>query len=478
MLRVFVVVSFMCAVASAGGGGIVLESYTGDRPADAPRLLGPVLDELSRQGYAAGDSVARTFETRGSRPALAGSGLPSDFSAQVDRGFKAWVQGKFDDAINVLGPLIKTAQANSGAFAVNPALRDPLLKALIALALAHQRSGDLQSMKATFAEILRSFPDAQISRATYGPDAQSAFDQTRRALQSGGRGKLTIKLIDETGVVFVNESYRATGSTTIELMPGEYRVIVVLNKSPSRNHVVEVKTNGETLVEVDPKMDRAVHTNGYTGLAFATQSNRDATEAIYAARWAKLAGATSVIVVGIDDVRGRTAVVGSLVSLQTGRELRRASVPTEPDPSTDKLRALARFLAGENPVPGLDVQFSNALEAIGGGEGGDTSRGGGGNETPHRQGRWGGWRWITGGFAFAALATGGVLVALDGRCPSPPPMGQQCNDFYDTGTAGYITLGGGAVLAAISIYLFVTHDKAPYVAPTQGGATVGFATRF
>lgn len=459
----------MMTAAARAGGGIVLESYTGERPADAPRLLGPVLEELSRQGFEAGDSVARSYETRSSRPALTSGGLPSDFAAQVDRGFKSWVQGKFDDAINVLGPLIKSARASSGAFAVNPALREPLLKALIALGLAHQRSGDLGAMKATFAEIVRSFPDAQISRATYGPDAQNAFDQVRRGLNGVGRGKLSVKVTDETGIVFVNESYRATGSTTMELLPGEYRVVVVLDKSPSRNHVVEVKANAETVVDVDPKLDRAVHTNGYTGLAFANQGDRDAHEAPYAARWAKSTGASAVVVIGIDEVRGRNAVVGALVSLQTGRELRRASVPTEPDPSTDKLRALARFLAGENPVPGLDVQFSNAPESGGGGE---TP----GDETP--KGRWGGWRWVTAGAAFAALVTGGVLVGLDGRCAKTPPTGQQCNDLYDTGTPGYITLGGGAVLAGISIYLFATHDKAPYVAPTQGGAVVGFATRF
>src|SRR5690606_32676767 len=122
-------------------------------------------------------------------------------------------------------PLVETAHANTGAFAMQPALREPLLKALIALALAYQRNGDPSAMRATFGEILRSFPDAQISRATYGPDANQAFEQTRRELQASGRGKLTIQ-VDDEAVVFVNEAYRGPGSTTIELLPGEYRVVV------------------------------------------------------------------------------------------------------------------------------------------------------------------------------------------------------------------------------------------------------------
>ena len=457
-MRILVLLLAMTAAARAGG--IVLESYTGDRPADASRLLAPVLEELSRKGYTAGDGVARTFE---SRPALAPKGLPSNFTEQIERGFKAWIGGHFDEAIGALGPAVKTAQANTGAFAVDPSLRDPLLRALIALALAEKGSGDLAAMKAWFAEIVRSFPEAQVPRGTYGPDAQKAFEEVRREVTAAGRGKLAIKVKDDAGVVFINETYRGAGSITVELAPGEYRVVVVMNKRPSRNHVVTVRANAEAAVEIDPKLDVAIHTDGYTGLAFATAADREAHEAPFAAAFAKAAGASAVAVVGIDDVHGHSAVVGALVGLSSGRELRRASIPVEPDPSHDKLRALARFLAGEDAAPGLDVQFSNPAER---------------HDRPVDRGRWGGWRWLTAGLAVGALATGAVLVAMDGRCSKQPPAGQQCNDLYATATPGFITLGAGAVLAGISIYLFATSDKGPYVAPTQGGATVGFATRF
>jgi hypothetical protein len=475
-VMVHIVLAFLMTSSIARGGGVVLESYTGDRPADAARLLAPVLEELSRRDYAAGDTIARAYEAQASRTAMMPSGLPSDFSAQIDRGFKAWVGGRFDEAIKILVPLVETAQANSGVFAKDPSLRDPLLKGLIGLALAYQRIGDLSSMRSTFGEILHSFPDAQVARAIYGPDAQQAFDQYKRDAQAAGRGKLTVKLADDTGVVFINEAYRAVGSTTIELMPGEYRVLVMMNKRPSRTHRVTVRANGDTTVEIDAKLDQAIRTAGYTGLAFANQADRDSQEAQFAQRFAKVVGATAVAVVGIDEVRGRSAVVGSLVSLQTGREIRRASIPVEPDPSRDKLRSLARFLAGDDPAPGLEVQFAGEATPAGGtdahpdGEP-DKPRGVSG-------GRWGGWRFITAGLGVGGLAAGVALVALDGKCPETPPAGQQCNNFYDTATPGYLALAGGAVFAGLSIYLFATHSSAPVVTPTAGGATVGFATRF
>ena len=470
MLRSLLVL--IAVTSSAHAGGIVLESYTGQRPADASRLLAPVLEELSGRDFAAGDTVARTYEAQVSRSASAANGLPSDFSAQVDRGFKAWVGGRFDEALKVLVPLVEGAQANTGAFATDPSLRAPLLKALIALALAYQRMGDPSAMRATFGEIVRSFPDAQIARATYGPDAHQAFEQVRSELVAGPRGKLTVK-VDEGAVVFINETYRAAGSTAVELVPGEYRVVVMMKGQPSRNHRVTVRANAEATVEVDAKLDHAIRTGGYTGLLFESEVEREAHEARFAQRFARAIGASAVAVVGIADVRDRSAVVGALVSLETGREIRRASSPVEPDPSRDKLRALARFLAGDDPAPGLDVQFST------GAPGGDAQGRGRGDEGPTGPSRrWGGWRYLTAGLALGGIGAGVTLSVLDGRCTETPPAGQPCRYFHNFQPWGYVSLAGGAVLAGISIYLFATHDSAPVVAPTQGGATVGFATRF
>jgi hypothetical protein len=474
-LAMFTMVAALVApVAPARAGNIVLESYTGERPADAPRLLSPVLDELAARNFAAGDSVARMFEAKVSRAPQTRDGLPPDFAAQIDRGFKAWVAGRFEEAITTLVPLVEAAHGNAGVFARDQSLREPLLRGLIALALAYQRHGDPSATRATFGEILRSFPDTQLARATYGPDAHQRFEDVRREVLATGRGKLAVRVTDETSVIFVNETYRGVGSSTIELVPGEYRVVVVTNKQPSRTHRVSVPAGGEATLVIDARYDLAIRTTGWTGLAFATQDDRDTLEATFASRFANQIGATAIAVVGIDTVRDRPAVVGALVSLQTGREIRRASIPIEPDPSTDRLRALARFLAGEAPAPGLDVQFAGAASTPG------SPSGPGSRDAPVTSGaRWGGWRFLTAGLALAALGTGGVLIGLDGRCSAEPPAGQLCSDLYTTTTPGLVALGGGVVFAGLSIYLFATHPSGAYVAPAPGGGAVaGFTGRF
>src|SRR5260221_8403100 len=207
MVKVLVLVVVLGAAAHAEG--IALEAYTGDRPADASRLLGPILDELAKHKISAGDTVARTFETAVSRPARTAQGLPGNFADQVDSGFKAWFGGKFDDAIKTLVPLIETAHANWGAFAKDPALREPLRKAMIALGLAQQKSGDPGAMRTTFAELVRGFPELTLSRATYGPDASQAFEDVRREVAAAGTGKLTIKVGDGGGTGVGDGSYCA-----------------------------------------------------------------------------------------------------------------------------------------------------------------------------------------------------------------------------------------------------------------------------
>ena len=483
MSRFLAVLVVLGVAASARAGGIVLESYTGPRPPDAARLLSPILDELAARGFAGGDTLARTYDAQVSRPAQTATGLPSDFAAQVDAGFKDWVNGQFDAAIKALGPLVEAAHANTGAFMADQSLRQPLLKALIALALSQQRTGDPGATRATFTEILRAFPDTQLSRASYGPEAADLFEQVRRETLASGKGKLTVKVADDSSVVFVDEAYRAVGSTSADLVPGEYRVCVMKDKQPTRSHRVVVRANAETTLAVDPALDQAIHTNGWTGFQFATDADREAHEASYAAGVARGIGASAVAVVGIEDVNGRPSIVGSLVSLETGREIRRASVAVDPDPSTERLRALAKFLAGDDPAAGLDVQLGGAGGQATGSPT-ETSSGGALHATADTSsGRWGGYKWISGGLAVAAVGTGVALVALDGHCSAPMVAGRPCNELYSTKTPGFIALGSGAVLAGVSIWLFVTsggHGPAhtAYLVPTDGGAMAGYAGHF
>ena len=235
-----------------------------------------------------------------------------------------------------------------------------------------------------------------------------------------------------------------------------------------------MRAGGESTVIVDAAFDQTVHTTGWTGFAFATEEARDAHEAAYAAQLANAIGVASVAVIGIEQVKGHAAIVGSLISLETGREIRRASVALEPDPSTDRLKALARFLAGEPAAAGLDVIVGGPGKlppASGGGRNHDT-------DEVTTQNRWGGWRYITAGLAVGALGTAGVLLGLDGKCKTTPVAGHVCNDIYVNSPAEWYVLGAGVLVAGISVYLFATQTsthpaRTAYVAPTTHGAVAG-----
>ncbi len=467
------------AETAIAGDGIVLESYTGTRSEDASRLLSPVLDELATRGFVAGSEVVgRKFESRVSRPAITGGGLAADFAEQVEQGHKAWIAGRFDDAVKLLAPLVDAAHANPGAFAQNQPLRERLLKALIALALSQQRMGDPSATRQTFGEILRSFPDTVLSRGSYGPDAFTLFEEVRKVASASGRGRLNVKVSNDTAVVFINERFQNVGSAVKgDLLPGEYRVFAQLGKQLSRSHRVVIKANEEASVTIDAEFDISVHSSPkWTGFRFADGGEREQRESSYAAAFANAIEARAVVVIGIDQVRGRPAVVGSLVNLMNGREIRRASLHLDPDPPVDRLRALARFLAGDQPTPDIDVQIAGdaASAPVGTGEGvqiGDFQR--------PRGGLWGGWRWIGAGATVVTLGIGAYVLSVDGDCAD-----EACIDFRETSNGGWATIAGGGVLAGITVLLFMLDDGDPapkrsaFVIPARGGAYAGFSTRF
>jgi len=405
--------------------------------------------------------------------------MPSDFGVQAENGFKLFLQAKFSDATALLGPLVENARQNSGAFAKDTTLREHMRKAMIALALAQSRGGDLGAMRGTFAEYVRSFSDASVPKAVYGPDAAQAFDDVRKEVLAGGMGKLTVRTVETGSVVFVDEAYRGSGTTTVELPAGEYRVVVMANDQPSRTHFVTVHAGGEATAVVDAAFDQAVHTTGWTGFQFATAAAREAHEAAYAAQFAHAIGAHSVALVGIDTVKGRSAVVGSLISLDTGREIRRASVQLDPDPSTEHLKALAKYVTGEPAGDGVEVLDTNKVVE-------HPTTGAPHHEIVEGQmvtvdRRWGGYRWIALGATIGLGGTSAALYYLNGKCKGEMPMTHGCINLYANAPYDHDFLFAAIPFAIASVYLFATQTKqvpltSAYVVPTEHGALAGFAT--
>lgn len=471
------VIGWASVANAAPENGIVLESYTGERHPDASRLLSPVLDELATRGYIAGpDVIGRRFEQRASRASMTTT-LPANFADQVEQGHKAYISGRFADAVKILSPLVDNARTNPASFANAQPLRDKLLKGLIALALSHHRNGDADAAKLVFDEIIQTFPGTSLSRQSYGPEAFSLFEDLKKQAAAKGTGTLVVKATNDTGVVFINERFASpSGNARETLIPGTYRVFVQVGKKASRLHTAVVTRGEETVVEIDPEFDQQVHSGPeWTGFAFPSTEDREARESRFAAYFASQLAAKGVVVIGIETVRGKPAVVASLVLLN-GVEIRRASVPLDPDPSIDRLRTLGRFAGGENVTDGIDVDNTRDPKTV---EKANVPVRTSELRVPRGDPMWGGWKWLTGAAGVGALGVGAYLLSVDGDCTDAA-----CTYNRETSVSGWVTLSGGIVLTGISIYLFVrgdgddTPDRGAFVVPARGGAYAGYALRF
>lgn len=490
----------VATTATAHADGIVLESYVGARPAEA-KYLPPILDELSKHSFVVGyDAVGRKYENRVSRSAGSKVGLPKTFKADVARGQKEWARGRFDEALKILTPAIEVALANPAAFIEEPALRETLQSALIALALSRKGQGDPDGMRQAFAELARSFPTANLG-ADYGPDANRAFEAVKRDLLAPRAvGQLNVRLSDQSQSIYINERSEGVASARkSSTPPGEYRVLA---RSPdqgmSRVHRVIVPSGGQANVTIDALFDAVLHfAPDWNGLKFPTLADRTRLEGAYAMQIANAVDASAVVVLGIETVNGRPSIVGSLVNLVNGRDLRRASIAIDSAPQEDRLRALAKFLAGEDAASGIDVLFNGVVGGLRADAPVEAASSSAERDTliaPSRPSKplWRGWKWVATGSAAASLITGGALFYYDGKCSEMGSTGT-CSTQYNTAGASYAFLGVGAALTGVSLYLWLTEEpdpatvplsparapaKAAFVAPAPGGAIAGISGSF
>lgn len=454
--------------------GIVLESYGGPRPKDAQKTLAPILTELSQHGFEAGDSIGRLYEGKISRPRQ--NSLPADFAKQLKAGQQEYIRGNYAAAVAKLQPLIDTAHDNSGAFAKNQALRQTMLDGLVALALAQDRNGDPKTARLTFEELARSFPGAQVPAGTWGANAAKQFAAVERDLKQQSQGRLIVKA-PSSAEVYVNERFEQNGNVIKSVIPGEYRIFARDGAKQSRTYRINVRSAVDATVSIDLDLDAAVHSSpGWTGLEYAG-SDRERFEAKHAAMFATSIEERAVVVVGIDS--DKNVIFGALVNL-SGRDERRASIPLGAGENSKK--QLARFLAGEPATSDLVV-----LAGPGAPRNTRIDHGGGSivDPAPHEpvKARWRGWPVLTGIATLGAVGASVYFFKIDGDCTDGTSNTASCPLFKDRTPHAFVSVGAGAVLAGITIYLLVTRPSTPsnksaYVVPTGDGAMAGVSVRF
>jgi hypothetical protein len=344
---------------------IVIESHARARARGTAEILAPLFEELERREVRHGHArVGQRFEARSSAPSQVGAGLAADFSDAVERAYRLWTAGKFPEAIAAMQPLVDEAHRNPASVANNPKVGAAVFKGLVTLSLCHHRLGAEAASREAMAELLRSF-DLEFPRAQYGAEAYQIFLRVKAEAKASASGSLVVHSSDEKAAIYLNERFLKLGDVTrTELIPGRYRVFAQLGKDQGRLHVVEVKAGSAIELEIDPSFERTVVTSSeWSGLTFADRNEREKREVEVAARFGAALDVMGVIVVGIDERNQRSVVYGALINSVTKKELRRASVGLDSLPPPERLRALARFLTGDQPVAGIEVYEPPSMDS-------------------------------------------------------------------------------------------------------------------
>jgi hypothetical protein len=432
---------------------VVVESYAGRRPQDAGETLAPLFDELRSLGYVTPSAeLAHRVDEKVSRPAgpMPAADL-ADTTRLVDGGWRAWLDGDLEPAVEQLAQGLARLQASPATVAQSPELRDSIHRALVGLALARKRQGRADDAAAHMAELVRSFPDRDFDRTRYGPEAHDLYRKVKGELEQQPRGRVRVVVDDESVVVFLNERYDSVGGGEKELVPGRYRVYVQKGSTPGRLRVVDVAPGGKTEVRIGWRLDAALHSgDGFVGFVFGGPRERDEHEATAASTLGRTLGATAVVVVSIDTYEGRRAILGRVLSVDSARPSRVAVVALEPArPGEASIRGLGRFLADGTPGPGIIVPNEELPEP--------------GADPPRWYTDWLGWSLTAGGLALAGAGVAFTVKAgsLRDEADGAGDEGRvrSLRDRADRDEVlGYVGIGLGAALAVSGIVKLVLHD--------------------
>lgn len=473
--------------ADGSGGGLVLESYVGERPADANAITAPVYAELQRRGFKSGADATGAIDAR-----MAGPGDdPSDenlaaVASRVERAEASYYKGSFEDAVKDAEASWKTLVGWSGYLARNQDKRMLLRRALAVYAEAQRRRGAPDEATRAMSELVRSFPDKPLTTAEYSPKLVRFYRQVARELDKQGPGTLEVAVDDPSVAVFIDEQYAGAGTVEKQLVPGRYRIYVQKSdERPGRVHEVVLGADARERVAITWALDGALRTReAFAGFAFSDERGRRRDEAKNAVQVARVLLADRVIVLGIRVYDERRALIGAVLSLDTGKQQKSAHLALEPVlPSDDRLREMARFLAGDESAgpfePVREAPLPDDIAVLPG--------------QPFRL-----LKWATVATGVGALATGVTLIAIH-RENLPD---QQVPFTRNSRPAGILTVSAGAVLTGVGVYFFIRDSRdararkrargalrdqsvssltptwVPTVASTGGGLAVGLSGRF
>jgi hypothetical protein len=221
-----------------------------------------------------------------------------------------------EEAAKCLAAALAMAVENPAIVFSDPRLRLLIQRAYIGWAISLVHLKRAAAANEAIADMVRATSDASILDS-WGTDAESAFQLSRRELIARGVGSLTIE-VDDPNVVFY---FNATGQphkgvfAAQAMLPGVYQVFMTDPSKRSRRFSVEVVPRGHAVLNVDWRRDTAFEVPsstakriGYTFSSFAERRY----EANYASHVATQVPGSLVVVVSRIMWEGKQAMIGAM----------------------------------------------------------------------------------------------------------------------------------------------------------------------
>jgi hypothetical protein len=479
----------------------VFESYVGNRPPEAERIMPFVRMVFDRRGFTVDPKVLATrLREHAYRPGISSpkaAALGELLKRQSLAGENYFASGNFADAATELEKLLATLRQNPLTLALTPKHRELAMRALVFYALAKGRQAQAPDMRpddvaatlrvrdGTMDELVRSFPSKVISARAFGEEAERLFLEARDRLNKAGRGSISIAVTDPDAVIYLNEIVRGTTKVDIgDIVPGIYRVLVQAPTGEARQYDVEVAANQVARLTIDWEMDSLIHIGSWVGFPFPTEKEHTREALLIHQLMKNYAYAMLAATLTITRAHGHLAVIGTLYGVQKGRLLHSGIVELSGRPADDEkqLNLLVDCLMGISsgdgvqavphpeytPIPDsepVDVfavaRPVTASESAAPGE--DVSPLPTPAAEPHEVSKW--------------LVTTGATVSL-----SVAAVGLYMDD-RDVKPIGYVALGAGAVLGGLAVYLFLdgSSDSRPSritITPSRSELMAHWSTKF
>ncbi len=342
---------------------IALESYPGERPPDADRILGSLRAALASRGVVV--KPADVLSRVGADLPLAGNPdrdiTRTDLLKRIETGIYLAAHEKFDEAIVVLESVLRDVDNNPALSASDPRSRTWVTKARVGLAFAYSRSGKQKLANQVIVGHVRSYPD--ISLMGEQEEVEKLYEENMAIIKREPRGKLIFRVNLHDATIFVDDVRRGDGDIELAAVPGEHR-IVVRAEGIYRRYKVTMQAGQTVERSIDWSVD-AAFTGGpdWVGLAAPPESHR-AVETFFQ-ELAQRRRSTAVVMIGIVKHDGRRYVVAKPFS--AGSASARPGRAIEVDRANDaRVELLARYVtardveaakadsAGLMPIPGND----------------------------------------------------------------------------------------------------------------------------